>query len=257
MKKTIFYIMDYIYIRSKDSNNTHKIHRNFLPKIELLAELVNNTIDGTEEFPIELTVTEVEPSSNDSQVEIIGKYTINTDRQLAYIEKYYALWESDHTSEDYIEVGPVTTSDPSQILQPKDIKFINEYLENEVVLAAKKLHETFIVDYNKYMDMAEYASNVNIAILGTLLISADLYLKIKGSLSNKIYAFVASVLFDKTLFNAIAFDNQSTEFYKKQKEAVEKFYEQNKQKYELNDKEYMRLTGNPLVDESSEEEDED
>jgi hypothetical protein len=249
----------YVYFKSRGSDNVHRVAKTFLPKIELLAELISNTIDGTEEFPLEIPISELETGYQESQLEIIGKYVLNTDRQLAAIAKYYEMWENLEDNEDYAKVGPVATSDPGQLLQSKDIRFILDYIDQEVILASKKMHETFLVDYNKYLNMLEYASNVNVAVLGTILGTADRYLRIKNSLTNKLYIYAATIVFDKTLYSVMAFDNQSAEFYHKQKELVAKFYEKYNEKYQNSNKEYLRLTGNPLIEQDDEiaEDDED
>lgn len=243
----------YVYFKTRGSDNVHRLSKTFLPRVELLSELVQNTVDGTEEFPIEIPISEMDVGNNECNIEVIGKYTLNTDRQLASIAKYFQMWEDAEDIEDYAKIGPVSTSDPSQLLQAKDIRFILEYIDQEVLLASKKLHETFIIDYKKYLEMSEYANNVNLAMLGTLLSTADRYLRVKNSLTNKLYIYAATIVFDKTLYNMLAFDNQSTEFYHKQKQLVEKFYQKNQEKYQNSNKEFLRLTGNPLIDQDKDD----
>lgn len=144
-------------------------------------------------------------------------YQINTDELLNYVYKYFKLWESEPSKADYVKVEPVQTSEISHILQPKDIAYIEEYLDDYLKQAGnKKLTPK---------ELREWKTEG----LGILLSQVDEFLDIQ-SLANKLYAYVAVIIWNTSPVD-FAEALQDPEFKKAQDVAVAAWTKDNPNKF--------------------------
>ncbi len=110
-------------------------------------------------------------------------YQINTDNMLQYVYDYFKLWEEDTSKADYVEVAPVQTSELTHVLQEKDIRFIQNYLDNEMP---------------EFKGSEQQIRRKRIETLGKLLSQVDEFLDIQ-SLSNKIYTYIAVLVWNTSI----------------------------------------------------------
>jgi hypothetical protein len=182
--------MEYIYIKTKNSDIKHEIPYCFIKNIILLKECEKNDV-------IELPIIKKEINDNEY-------YYINTS--LEYISEYFKMWKDDSKSESYINEGPIETGDISSILQEKDINFINKYIKEQYGQIIK--NQNLRIDDEKYKTDENYKSKIDISILSILLTQTDEYLGIH-SLGNKIYVYISCLLWNKTEYDIRKYVNES------------------------------------------------
>jgi hypothetical protein len=99
---------------------------------------------------------------------------------LGYVYKYFKIWENDYKDAQYIGETIVQTNIPEHLLQERDIKYIQDYLNSE-------LPQT---DMNRTTLRKE-----KIKLLGILLTQTQTFLGIE-SLAHKIYIYIATMIWD-------------------------------------------------------------
>lgn len=169
------------------------------------------------------TMIETSPDKHDVSLSTIVQpheskpdlsYTLNTDRLLNYVFEYMNIWKDDLANANYVKDDTaVQSSEISHVLKPCDIKFIREFLLDNVQ------------DMEKYKKDSIYRRTNDIRYLGELLCQVDEYLDMK-CLSNKIYAYIAVLIWNTS---AIDFSNAllDDEFRKAQEVALTEWRENN------------------------------
>ncbi len=132
----------------------------------------------------QLNVTKVKPKSG-------VKFYINTTKMLKYVYDYFILWQDQIEASNYVKSKPIQTGDIRQVLQSKDIEYFEKYLLNEV-----KEHDMLA----EYFSDVSIKRSIDLQLLNVLLHQVDDYLGIE-SLSNKIYAYIAVIIWNTSLLD--------------------------------------------------------
>lgn len=138
---------------------------------------------------------------------------INSTKMLEYVYDYFKLWENNPSDAHYVEEKPIQTCEISHVLQLKDIKYIEDYLQKECECKGTE---------------SQIRSN-KIKCLGNLLLQVDEFLNIP-SLSNKIYAYIAVLIWNTSVVDfAEALKDQN--FLNAQKKAIAEWEKDNPGKF--------------------------
>lgn len=181
---------------SAGSQTKYSVSRSAAKLSGLFKGMIENSNEETE---VSLQPTE-QPHENKPIV-----YVINTDEMLAHVYDYMMLWADEPEKADYVPQAPVQTSEISHILKDKDIAYIRNFLRG-----ARTDREV-------------------IERLGGLLCQVDEFLQI-DSLSNKIYAYIAVLVWNKSSVD-FAEALEDPEFEAAQLKAVEEWKKDNPGKF--------------------------
>jgi hypothetical protein len=154
---------------SENSDVTYTVTKNVARLSTLFSVMMNNAVA---ENKIRLTIVTKKMDGYD--------IIINTDKMLGYVYKYFKIWENDYKDAQYIGETIVQTNIPEHLLQERDIKYIQDYLNSE-------LPQT---DMNRTTLRKE-----KIKLLGILLTQTQTFLGIE-SLAHKIYIYIATMIWD-------------------------------------------------------------
>lgn len=149
-----------------------------------------------------------------------GVFTINNDRLLKYVDKYFKIWETKTSDANYIKDDvPVQTGDVSNILNAKDLALIREYLSDSTVyLSECKVsgYDDFTID--RFIHDTNYNLAITLQLLNELLSQVDGYLGIE-SFANKIFVYIAALIWETTILDANNISNGGW-FTKMQNDAI-------------------------------------
>ena len=114
------------------------------------------------------------------RINIDGKYELNTDNVIEFVNSYLVLWQDNPTAADYV-IDVVQTSNVEQIIQNIDLQLINAYIDTIITqddLASKPHMER---------------KRALLKSLHLLVKNIDGYLHI-SSLTKKLHAYIACIL---------------------------------------------------------------
>lgn len=155
---------------------------------QLFKNMIRNSVENNKiEGKISIVDNEIKLYVIDQPNEYSEEYhKINTNKMLNYVNLYFELWKDDVDNANYVKAEPVITHDIHHILREKDVKFIEDYISAEI--------GSILPNISNYTDIIHNKINC----LGVLLAQVDEFLNIE-SLSNKIYAYIATLLFGLSL----------------------------------------------------------
>jgi hypothetical protein len=171
-------------------------------EVAKLSSLFKNMIENSNEE------TSVCMQPTDQPHELYDTYyTINTDEMLSYVYQYMKLWEDQPEKANYVKQEPVQTSEVEHILQDKDIEFIRKFIDDGKATTEKEIKER----------------------LSLLLCQVDELLGIE-CLSNKIYAYIGVLFWNKSAFD-FAEALEDPDFKAAQLKAVEDWKKDNPSRF--------------------------
>ena len=189
---------------SAESNNKYTVLDKVASLSEVFKKMIENAISNNNERIVSLPIVE----QHDEYTNEI--YKINTDKLLNYVYKYFLLWKDEPDKADYVQENPIQTSEIAHVLHKKDIDFINSYLNDELGL---------------------YTSRQNkLKALSVLLSQVSEFLEI-NSLSKKIYAYIAVMIWNLSINDFSDALNNSNELKQEYDVAIKSWVSDNSNKF--------------------------
>jgi hypothetical protein len=111
----------------------------------------------------------------------------NSEKFIKIVNDYIKIWEDKVEEADYVKVTPIKTYYKNHILKNNDIELIESYLNIELTteLHNEKLEDNELLKFK-------------IKVLSELIIQVN-HIIIIPSLTNKIYAYIAILLYSKSI----------------------------------------------------------
>lgn len=187
------------YYKSKDSDVVYEAPIEAAKLSGLFTVMIDQQREANETKDNAIVLDVVYHHHEDSN----QQFAINTTRMLSYVDKYFKIWSDKPDDANYVKETSIQTSDISSILKSADLALINEYLNDNILL----LQEGKRPDYpdfsiEKFQNDENYKRDIKLRLLNELLcqVAEDRFLDIE-SFANKIYAYIATIAWEISLFH--------------------------------------------------------